>query len=350
MDEETGEILDGAERRLKRWELQRAARQLLPNERVRVCLRHRLSSNNQGVGVRRRERDGATYYEGLMVCGSSWICPVCAAKISERRRAELTAGIATHRGRGGEIALLTLTVPHSRCSDPFELVDRTLALVKRLWSGRNRASLVLPGYVGQVRALEVTYGENGWHPHVHILLFLAAGCDLQALQDTLWMRWERLVERSGLGTPSPSAFSLQDGSHASRYVGKWGLAEEVTKANVKQARSSAGRSPFALLADYATGDHQAGALFREFATAFKGKQQLRWSRGLRDVLGLSAEKSDEELAATVDAQDRLMCRFSDADWLLVLRYELRGLVLEVLRSGEWADLDRLLSQYRPLRC
>ncbi len=179
---------------------------------------------------------------------------------------------------------------------------------------------------------------------------IAAGGDLQALHEALWARWERLVKRSGLGTPSPGAFSLQDGSHASRYVGKWGLAEEITKANVKLARSSAGRSPFALLADYAAGDRQAGALFREFAVAFKGRHQLSWSRGLRDALGLSAEKSDEELVATVDAQDRLLCRLLDVDWRIVKRYELRGLVLEVMRSGEWADLDRLLSRYRPLRC
>jgi hypothetical protein len=340
--------LDGAEWRLKRWELQRAARELLPNARVRVCLRHRLSDDRKGVGVRRRERDGATYYEGLMVCGSSWVCPVCAAKISERRRVELLAAISSHRERGGEVVLLTLTVPHSQRSDPLELVDRTTKLVTSLWGGRDRIKSLLPGYVGHIRALEVTHGEHGWHPHVHILLFIASGCDLQALHEALWTRWERRVKRSGLGTPSPSAFSLQDGSHASRYVGKWGLAEEVTKANVKQARSAAGRSPFALLADYVAGDRQAGALFREFAAAFKGRHQLSWSRGLRDALGLSAEKSDEELAATVDAQDRLLCRISDDDWKVVKRYELRALVLEVLRSGEWADLDRLLSQYRPL--
>jgi len=41
---------------------------------------------------------------------------------------------------------------------------------------------------------------------------------------------------------------------------------------------------------------RAGALWLDFFSAFKGTRQLYWSNGLRDLLGLSEEKTDQELA------------------------------------------------------
>lgn len=36
---------------------------------------------------------GKAFYQGLMACGGVWTCPVCAAKVSERRRQELKEAI-----------------------------------------------------------------------------------------------------------------------------------------------------------------------------------------------------------------------------------------------------------------
>ena len=37
------------------------------------------------------------------------------------------------------------------------------------------------GIVGTIRSLEVTCGPNGWHPHLHVLIF--AGADVEWVQD-----------------------------------------------------------------------------------------------------------------------------------------------------------------------
>lgn len=344
LDTVTGEVFDGFEARYRRWELQSAARRLLPTERISACFRAR-RKGQIGVSVFRRA-DSSTYFGGLVVCGAPWICPVCAAKISERRRGELLQAVSEWRGQGGHLAFVTFTVPHSTHSVAFDLVDTLLDLNRRMNSGRDRLSATIPGYVGQVRALEVTRGAAGWHPHLHVLLFLKDAPDLEALHRQLWASWRGLVVASGLGTPAESAFKVQDGSEAAKYASKWGIPEEMTKGHFKTAKSASGRTPFALLGDYLAGDQQAGALFREFAAAFKGRRQLRWSPGLRKLLGIGEEKTDEQEAATIDALDEKLATIMDRDWALILRHNLRALVLEVLRSGSNTDLRALLDSHR----
>ena len=349
----TGEILNSAnaqalellDRRLKRWDLQGAARTLLPGERVSHCLRTK-QSVTQRVKVYKRCEGEGTYYGGLQTCGSVWNCPVCSQKVSERRRVELDAGIEAWKGMGGTVLLLTATVPHTRSDAALDLVDEVLELNRLFWSGRGiRLILKSSGYVGQVRALEVTHGVNGWHPHLHTLLFVARGVNLEVLRVKLFERWRRYALGVGFTEPSLSAFTLQDGEQASRYVGKWGLAQELTKANVKQGRQG-GRTPFALLADYEKGDEQAGALFVQYARAFKGRRQLFWSHKLKDLLGLKVEKTDEELAAQVDALDALLGTLTDDQWKLIKSRELRGQVLEVARLGDWNSVLQFIEETR----
>lgn len=354
VDLDTGELLDlHWGRRLQRWELQAAARDLLPESRLRVCYRHRQKQTDFVRVYRRGEAEAvSTYYRGLQVCGSVWCCPVCAAKITERKRRELVGALQAHRATGGGVMLLTLTVPHSREDAPFELVGALLDAFRKFGQGRTPWTGTVPGYVGSVRALEVTHGVNGWHPHLHVLVFTDAGlldAERAELAEMLFGRWAAVTKRAGLGDVHPEhGLRLDDGSAAGSYVSKgWGFAEELTKANVKSGRREGSRSPWELLADFATGDRAAGELFRQFAGAFKGKSQLHWSRGLRARFGLDAEKSDEQLAAeTVEAEDVLAARIRPDDWKLIRRHELRGLVLEMLRGSDWSAVAVMLDQFK----
>lgn len=344
-DPVTGELVDGFDTRYKRYELQSAARRLLPAERVCNCMRLK-RKDIAGVSVMQRDT-GSTYYAGLTVCGSAWVCPVCAAKISERRRGELCQAVTEWKAKGNFLAFVTLTVKHSAHSKPFELLDKLLTMNDALNAGRNRVAALVPGFVGQVRALEVTHGEHGWHPHLHVLLFLESEPDLNQIHADLWKRWEALHQKAGLGRGSKKAFTVQDGSEAAKYASKWGIPEEMVKGQFKTARSAKGRTPFALLGDYLNGDKQAGALFAEFAAMFKGRRQLRWSKGLRDLLGVGHEKTDEQEAQSVDALDEKLATITDKEWAVILRHNLRALVLEVFRSGATIQEFRdLLSHYQ----
>jgi hypothetical protein len=300
------------------------------------------------VGIRRR-KDGATYYQGLRVCGAVHACPVCSAKVSERRRSELSQAITEHQARLGSVALLTLTIPHTIHDKAFALVDSLTAAFRRLWSGRNSLK-ALSGLVGQVRALEVTHGVHGWHPHLHVLLFFEGVQDFEKLFEQIYRRWVSVTQLEGIGTPSREhGVRLDLGDEAvGDYVSKWGMAEEITKARVKKSRGKNGRTPFALLEDFSRGDVLAGKLFKEYVAAFKGHSQLQWSRGLRTYLGLDSEKSDQDLAQTVQAEDDFLGReFGGRDWSLVLRFRLRGELLEAARMDGWTGIERF---FDILRC
>lgn len=360
---------------LNRFILQESARKLLQNvdfykpaldknnpplvvrHRVSFCLRHRLKKGGE-VRVHRRT-DSHTYYSGLMACGSVWSCPICAARVAERRRAELIEAIAACRESGGDVLLMTTTVPHTRSDDALGLLNLHNDTYRRFWCGepgrRLRESL---GMVGFVRALEVTHGDHGWHPHGHTLLFVRAGLDLEDVKKRLWGRWESLLNRAGVN-PSSNAFDLQDGSKAARYATKfgltddeaerrWGIAGELTRANTKRSKARGGRTPFQLLADYTDGDKQAGALFVEFSKVFRGRKQLQWSNGLRSrLLPDTEDLTDEEIAQTVSAEDELIGSIQQW-WPLIIHFKLRGQVLQAARAGGIDAIHALVAPYEPL--
>ena len=75
------------ESRVQRFALQSMARAILPESRTAKCLRIRAFDSD--VQVWKSREHGTASYGGLQTCGSVWTCPVCAAKIAERRRVEL---------------------------------------------------------------------------------------------------------------------------------------------------------------------------------------------------------------------------------------------------------------------
>ena len=101
----------GRQRRLLRWALQAEARAILPNERVAECLRA-INPMSLGVQVLHSTEHQIAHYKSLIVCGSVWMCPLCAAKISERRRDELERAV-THHVEQGAVYMATYTVSHS---------------------------------------------------------------------------------------------------------------------------------------------------------------------------------------------------------------------------------------------
>ena len=335
-----------AVRRLERWKLQGVARVVVPEERVSTCLR-RPVPGEMGVGVwRQKER---AHYSGLMVCGSVWVCPVCASKISETRRLELVEGIETWKARGGRVLLLTLTVPHY-AQQPLKGVlagftkARGLLRNRKTWKGW--ASRV--GLKGSVRALEVTHGGNGWHVHSHELLFLEgfAGGDLPGLEAEVLRMWQAACETAGAGTPNEHGVRLHDGTYAAQYASKWGLDQELTKGHIKRGRGG-NSSPWDLLREVlATGEDEPAELFREYVKGFKGRRQLSYSEGLRCLLGLGVEQDDEELAARIEEEAVLLGSLSRSDWARVVLAEKRGEVLEVATATGWPGVVELVRRLR----
>ncbi len=292
------------------------------------------------VAVVHHPAQGAASFAGLQTCGSVWHCPVCATKISERRREELAAAVGAWEDRGGRVLMVTYTIRHKRSDDLAASVDGLLKARRYARSGGAAVRITERfGIAGSIRALEVTHGENGWHPHLHELLFVAGDADPGELLAELRERWAAMVGLAGLRDVNEHGVQVEVAQMSvAEYLAKfgrarsWGPEHELSKANVKQGRK-AGKTPMGLLADYGAGGERSGALWREYAQVFKGRRQLAWSRGLRELLGLEAEKTDAELAAQQEERGSVLVLLDKRQWGYVLGNDARGELLEAARPG-----------------
>lgn len=332
--------------RVARFELQSASRRLLPDVRVAKCLR-KLAGGSY-VQVLKNIETERCHFGGLETCGSPWTCPVCAAKISERRKLEIRQAVDTHIAAGGGVEMLTLTVRHGR----MDVLSTMMMQLRKALSGMREHRTYKRirqefGVIGSIRALEVTHGNaNGWHPHFHELWLFSAPLSIRqrmSLRSQLFQIWQRSSVSAGLPAPSSKrGVHIQPAKSAAEYIGKWGteprweIGSELAKANAKRSLSNKkGKTPFDLLRDYSENqDKHAGALFREFAKAFKGFNQVRWSRGLKAAFGV-VENSDEEIAAQQDQPAERVVRVRRPQWRLVLRqrFEGRATLLQVAEQG-----------------
>lgn len=336
---------DASDARFSRYVLQKATARLLPGHRVSKCLQH-LTNGVGDVAILKSVENSKCHFSGLQTCGSVWACPVCAAKISERRKLEVRGVLDAHVAAGGGCEMVTLTFPHTRTDKLKDMMAVLREALKRLKRGRDyRTCRELYESIGSIRALEVTWGEaNGWHPHLHeIWLFAKPLTDRQRrnLQNLLFAGWKTACIKAGFPAPNRKrGVTVQPASSAAEYIAKWGTepkweaASELTKANIKKSRSEKGRTPFDLLRDYAQGNSRAGALFAEYVEAFHGYRQLFWSPGLKALFGV-ADMTDEEIAALQEDKASEIIRITHDEWRAILRlkYEARAMVLTLAENG-----------------
>ncbi len=344
-----------ADWRQVRWQLQREARALLPDERVAFCLR-RIQATS--VDVFYSPHNQTTHYSGLMVCGSIWVCPLCAARISEHRRVEIEQAIARCLATGGAVYLTTYTIAHKNYDSLSTLLESFLAARKRLKQGRAAQALRKQfGVIGTISVREVTWSKlNGWHPHCHELVFCSAEIDAAEYDKVAREQWHKSVEHEGLSSNEHGFSVSRTYGSVADYVAKfgrepvhtpWGASTELTKGHLKRGHGEGHVTPFAMLWLISQGYDELKPIFREYAQWFKGKHQLVWSAGLRSLLlNSEEEKTDLELAQEPEKPEEeqvLLGQLNREQWSKVLANDARGKLLEIARTGEWQRVITFLS-------
>jgi hypothetical protein len=323
-------------KREKRYINQEVARSLIGG-RLELCGRVPvpLSLNGNLIHIPDGQRkvsitkNGENYsFAGLMRCGSVWNCPECASMITEYRRNELKLACENASSQGLYISMLTLTVPHYAKDQLQNVLDGISGALRKFKNRKAFKKVALEiGLVGNIRTLEATYGENGWHPHFHILLFTKSeitGHELVLIQQSLLSQWQSACVSSGLPLPNNHGLDLVNGAHAAAYVTKWGIEEEMTKGHLKQGIKEGHVSPFGLLDLYREGDKNAGRRFQEFTKVSKGKRQLVWSKGLRELLEVGKQKPDEEIIADMEKISVEVMTISYPDFQQILKHKKRA--------------------------
>jgi hypothetical protein len=259
--------------------------------------------------------EGRARYCGPQRCGSIWECPMCNAKIKAKRAAEISYCVESH---GIErCAMLTLTVRHGAGDDLRVLAERLSDAWRAYVRGepykRHKERL---GLWHSVRAVEVTHGVSGFHPHIHILILLRnaiPAAEIVELNegDVRWLppepsgiewivaRWQEVVARvfGEEHVPDDMHGVHLAPCHRVDYLSKLGL--ELSDPGVKRGRHE-NRAPLEIADDYARAHLSTdGALWSSYCAGMKGRKQLTWSAGAKRAFGLR-DRTDQELADDED--------------------------------------------------
>ena len=333
----------------------------LIDKKTGVTVMH--SASNVGGNVR---------FAGAASCGSVWVCPHCAPSVTEGRALEIQRAVDAWmqpvgstmcrmmKWKSNDVAMLTLTFSHKSHQPLADLMHsmKEAQADLRASAGWKNAIEDL-SCIGVIRALEITWGQkNGWHPHVHFVLFLKDGVDqssvtarLAQFEEDVFPAWQSVCVANGLGAPSRlRGINIVHGESVSEklaaYVqkfgrepkGQWGIERELAKNHTKTTKSSEDGSeryhPFGLLDAFKkTGDDRFRRLFLEYALAFKGQRQLVWQRGLKDRLStvgfVRDERTDSQLAQAPAIEETQVSTIDRQDWFALCRF---GLV-ESLRTA-----------------
>lgn len=260
------------------------------NRTAFCCVRAGWGKSTVSVSV--SAGSSACSIHGVAYCSSVWVCPVCSS-IIRAKRSTLTTDVFTRTMAAGyRLLFVTLTLHHVTATP---LVD-VLAIQRQAWRHMSQSRLYRDwvkstGSRWSMRALEVTHGGSGWHPHFHVVYAVAEGYTPDL--DMLYTVWAGSVVSAG-GYASPLAYHavyIADPAEVATYTASWGggdfkIGYEVS-SDKKGRRGS--RSPFQLAADGMGGDVGSDVLFREYAHGIKGLRAQTWSRAWRAAFAVPAD-------------------------------------------------------------
>lgn len=380
-----------ARSRAERWLMLSALRDLIPAERASKCHRILLTdkTNLEVVPVKFSPSKTRSRYDNLNACGDIWACPVCSLRIAYKRSEQLNNLITNHLKSGGRLIHVVQTVQHTRDDDLKDLLARIATARQRMHASREFKALKAKyGYVGSIRALEVTHSnKNGWHPHTHELLlvndswYLSRFPEFKASYFALWQKYARkqgffvskdaflfdiasddsgsiekisnyitrqISDHDYLTTEQEKEFEDQLLKNDHRNENST-AAKELALSALKMAKTES-RSHMQLLRDFALdGDMYAGALFFEFVEAFRNKRQLIYSDGLKAKYGV-IDNDNQELAESGEYDEQILGTINKVEWWAIINTpRARGNILTMTDSGTWEGvpeyIEKVLLEY-----
>lgn len=360
-------LLKGEDSRALRHVMLSQARDLLYSEGKRDGLQYPRNYHQTAKCMHTRHSDrvsvhkpetGNNFYKGIVSCGRVFSCPVCAAKVQEVRRQEISKTFDWAYSQCHKVIMVTLTFPHGDHQSLRDLILMQRDALKRFRAGNPyRKIRESVGYVSFIRSLECTWGkQNGWHPHTHEAWIVHKDADVEKLRQKLINRWYTVCLKSGLLTQDYEKkdsfydYSIQitDNCSNSDYLAKlddskqWGMDKELAVSSVKQGNGK-GKHPFELLAMSIDGDALSGQKYVEFVDGMRGATQIYFAAGLKDMVGIR-DLSDEEIVdEETQKENVLLGMLTIHEWRKVAKYDLQARVLHMSETGTFETIQSMLA-------
>lgn len=221
------------------------------------------------------------FWDGVLQCGRQHSCPVCAERRAAKRARELDDLMRSDPD--GRWQMLTMTVRHSKNESLREIIERLFDAWRFTRTTRAVREVFKKRVSASVRALEVTYGKNGWHPHIHLLLRTADWLpgERELFADA-WTRALGSMQKRGIGVVWSAPLRGKGDEQRARYIAKLGaevagLGKEARRGNLTPWQVAHG----------ALSDESERALWTEYQTTMHGRRILEFDERAKAIAALA---------------------------------------------------------------
>lgn len=298
---------------------------------------------------------------GHITCKNTWCCPICTARVMEKRRQRVQAALDALGDKLFAFGM-TFTTPHLR----FQSCHEVTQILYDTWTRFNNCKSLSKSKEDNftkpvknffkhlnikyyVKIAEYTWGANGWHPHFHCIFWTDYQNKNQILsfQKQLQQSWNRfyencaksywkknnldrdinkflnIIDHAALSGSSESVnFSKNtDGSimqiKSSEYVAGWGGDSEITGNYQKKASHEQHFTPYQIL-EKAEHDKKFEDLYIEFCLEVSNYVHKRtaFARGLTDIINKFIEiQGYKNVIKKKSEKDwKILCWFTYEQW------------------------------------
>jgi len=317
--------LDYARQLLQRYDV-RNTKGKIPH-RTRFCFARRARKANRVViKLNNNDINSEASIGNVQTCGSVWSCPVCASRIAVKKGYFVKNTIAWAKHNKLIPVMVSVTARHHAGMPLEDLKARFIATWRDFTNRRAWKAFKLNfGVEHWIANREVTHGENGWHYHMHFLVFLdrkrLALMGSEALEEKLTTNWLHCLKRHDLnGLPDYALKVSAHGDVGSSYLTKMGLTVSETDDNLKYELTGSmnkrgSRTVWDILRHAYYGDANSERLYVEYVIAMQGDNFITTSHGLTDCVENFLDEFPEEPTETKEMHDWLT--MSDDIWRIV---------------------------------
>lgn len=322
---------------------------------------------NQEVYIRGGDGEKASW-SGTIACGNIWLCPVCSAVIRYRRAQEITQAVKKWQSEGKGLLFLTLTIRHNKnhaLADLLQVLQEAYRILYRSTDFIRSLTDQNSSKIWKISATEITVGDNGFHPHKHIIMFMPrkyTPVEVEKIKQTMFNAWKIAVRKAskkiGITGVTPAldrhgrgGVDLQcadeNGQALACYLSKIqekNIALEVAGTDGKKGRNG-NITPFDLLEVPADESDKSRAhrekMWLEYAQAMRGKHALDWSTGMKEYFGI-IDITDEQIVEDKRANGDIKYAIVRADYAILRKNPAKhAMAIDLAEIGAWKMLDRL---------
>lgn len=342
---------------------------------------------------------------GTATCKNRWVCPTCTAKFMAKTASDIAAALDALSEQNISASMITFTMPHCRSMRLWHMLEilnnawGRVFRIHRAKTDKGFKNALARMYVDcqiqhRVRVAEITFGDNGWHPHFHCLFwtddkFLQKIGDFEIAMRDEWnhaikeelikfykknpQAWLETKISASVEKLAHNLFHYTDkkknhGVHVSRaddgsvrkiessaYIAGWGGDSELTGSEKAKNAAEGHYTPRQLLLK-ARDENDSFAFYKyiELCLDLTKKRFVRvsWSRnGIRRIISSWKKVHGDSRAVkknTTPAKFRAVCWFTSEQWYLISHENQkceRQIVADILELARFENAFTMITQY-----